>query len=159
MTPPNDASMAPLTTDTRLALLEDGVERLTSMIEALTSEVRRGNEALSEVAVLRGDVARLASDVTNCGITTRQVREELNSRIDRTKTYIGDVERKQDEDNRKLWFWQGAAWGAGAVVVLTISLLTYMAKGALDDIDDLKTTVHRIELDHQPRRILTEPNR
>lgn len=150
--------MAPVpTTETRLALLEDGLERLTDMIQSLTAEVRRSNEITGEVAMLRAAVSRVEGDLVNCGLRTQQVRDELNGRIDRTKGTLGEIEAKREEDNRKLWFWQGAAWGAGAMVAFTVGIVSYIAKGALDDIKVIQRDVHRIELEHQPRRPTVEP--
>lgn len=147
------------TTETRIALLEDGLERIATMLQSLTVEVRKSNEISGEVAMLRAAIGRVEGDVLNCGLSQRQLREELNNRIDRTKTLIGEAEKKREDDTRKLWFWQGAAWGAGAMIVFTIGIITYVAKGALTDIKVLQREVHRIEIDHQPRRNLLEPVR
>lgn len=145
MTPPAD-TMAPNDPNVRLALLEQSVERLVDLIQGLSADVRKAAETANEIVILRAEQARVSQEVIRANNDCSRSREELNARIDRAKGEIGMVDSKQEATARKLWFWHGVAWGAGALIGVTVGLLAYIGSGAMNDINQLRAELHQVEI-------------
>lgn len=144
--PSVQTAMPPNEPDVRLALLEQSVERLVSLIEGLSADVRKAAETASEILVLRTEQARMQQDLVSSRLDCTKLRDEINGRIDRAKADIGAVDGKHETTARKLWFWQGVAWGAGALVGITVGLLAYIGSGAITEISRLRSDLHQLEV-------------
>ena len=135
--------------EVRLALLEQSMEKMMGMVEALSTDVRRVVSISSEMMVLRADATRTSQDLQNIRSEHSRNCEGLNQRIDRTQALIGDIDRKHEGTMRKMWFWHGVAWGAGALVAITMGLTVYVANDALDTIKLLRADLHKLEVQMQ----------
>ena len=132
--------------DVRLALLEQSVEKMIGLVEGLAADVRKSADLATELAVLRAENTRVTNDLLAAKVEAVKTHDEIGQRIDRLKNDITTVDGKHEATARKIWFWHGAMWGAGAVVGITVGVLAWVGANAINDISALRENVHSIEL-------------
>ena len=142
---PSDPMTAP-SMDVRLALLEQSVEKMIGLVEGLAADVRKSADLATELAVLRAENTRVTNDLLAAKVEAVKTHDEIGQRIDRLKNDITTVDGKHEATARKIWFWHGAMWDAGAVVGITVGVLAWVGANAINDISALRENVHSIEL-------------
>lgn len=132
----------------RLIRVESAMEHLAHQFSNVASEMKRIGALAESIAAIQEKHNNVERELASQGTRITSVSEELNNRINRAKTLIGDVDTKHQNTTGRIWFWQGAVWGAGLLIAVVLGLVTYIGSKALDKIDEIERRQHQIEIDH-----------